>query len=96
MVISIYQPRNDYVLIRETQKSALQNEVILPSKSFESKNFIVEAMGPKVENLSLGDIVLLVGKEGEDWGRIPRNNSLLVTRENNILLIMGNIKDNIQ
>jgi NADPH:quinone reductase-like Zn-dependent oxidoreductase len=81
-----YQPRNDKVLVRVLSIGKSEGGVALPEISIEGKEFVVEAVGPKVEDLEVGDRVLMIGKINEDYCFLPRSHELLVIPEKNILL----------
>lgn len=82
-------PRNDYVLLRLVEIDKTDGGVVLPERSNEAKEWHVVACGPKVTDLQPGDIVMPIGAMGEDIARVPRSKSLYITREANILIVVG-------
>lgn len=80
-----YQPRNTLVLIQIINLGKVGN-VAMPDIAEAGKKNIVEAIGPKVEDLQVGDDVLVVGEEGKDFFFLPGTRRLLVTKEMNVVL----------
>ncbi len=81
-------PRNDYVVFRRVQRGTTLKGIHMPDKSLEGIDHVVEAIGPKVEDLKVGDKVLILGKLGEDYGELPNQKGLYLTRQNNIAIVM--------
>ena len=81
------KPRNDFALIRVIMLDTNERGIAIPQGSMEGKQYLVEAIGPKVEGLKVGDRVLMVGQMGEDWGYLPGTKELLVLKESNVVLI---------
>ena len=71
-----YQPRNDLVLIRRTPRGKVRG-LHMPDSAREGFKLIVEAKGPKVEDLTVGSEV-----------RIPGQTDLYLTREANVLAVV--------
>lgn len=80
-----YHPRNDFVVIK-AEKVGLVRGLEMPQTSAESERYVVQAVGPKVEGLQPGDVVLVIGEKGLNWSMIPRERDLFVTREENIIM----------
>jgi co-chaperonin GroES (HSP10) len=83
-----YRPRNNKVIIRIVDVGVSKGGVALPDQASEGKAYIVEAVGPDVDNLEVGDRVLMVGKINEDYTFLPREKSLIIIAESNVLLII--------
>lgn len=82
-----YRCRNDFVLIRVINKGKAHG-LAMPDKSAEGKERIVEAIGPKVEDLKVGDKVFVIGTNNQDVIALPGEVSLFLTREANVVLIV--------
>ena len=80
-------PRNDYVLIKSITLGQTESGIALPDQSIQGKKYVVEALGPKVEGLKVGDSILMVGTAGEDWAFLPGSKDLLIIKEQNCVLI---------
>lgn len=85
--MSVFKPRNDIVLIRVNfldldPVTGLQ----LPQQSPEAVQYFVEAVGPKVESLLVGDRVEVLLEKGS-FSVVPRHKNLIIVREANIALV---------
>lgn len=81
-----YNPRNDFVIIRAVKRDATPTGIGIPQNSAWGEEYIVEAIGPKVENLKIGDKVMMIGSEQNGtMSRIPMTKDLMVTREENVI-----------
>lgn len=80
--------RNDNVLIRIVQVGKTDSGVLLPEISVEGKLFCVEAVGPKVDDLKVGDKVIMVGEINVDYGYVPGMKDLLCIKQGNVVLVM--------
>lgn len=78
---TIYKPRGDRVLIRRVQVGETDSGIAVPDASIEGFYHVVEAIGPKVEELDVGDKVLLVGTQNVHYAFVPNSRDLIVTRE---------------
>ena len=58
------RPRNDMVLIRMTEAGRNRAGIHIPQIAVQSKLFYVEAVGPQVEDLEIGDRVQILAAEG--------------------------------
>ncbi len=83
----ILRPRNDGVVIRRVKIGQTDKGVHLPDASIEGVRHIVVTKGPKVEDLEIGDNVLLMGTKGQDYGFIPNTSDLIFTKEGNLALV---------
>lgn len=80
-------PRNDYVVFKRHQRGTTLKGIHMPDKSLEGIDHVVIAIGPKVEKLAIGDKVLILGKLGEDYGELPNQKGLYLTKCNNVAVI---------
>ena len=78
-------PRNDFVIVRIEVQDKLR-KLALPQQSADAKRYFVEAIGPKVEDLKVGDEVRMTGQPNVDWANLPGRNDLLIIREGNVLV----------
>lgn len=79
-------PRNDFVVVKVNTVDKVKG-IAVPQNSLQGQEYVVVRVGPKVENLNVGDKVLLTGREGSDWSFIPNFDKLLIIKEGNILLV---------
>lgn len=79
-----YIPRNDFVLVR-LSTVASNGGLILPQMSDQGMKWEVVAIGPKVEDLIVGDEVQMIGTQGEDLLRLPREKDLYISKEANVI-----------
>ncbi len=84
-----FRPRNDYVLIRIVEVGETPSGIAIPQISIEGKEFHIVALGPKVEDLKIGDKVLMVGQQGVDFFPLPRSKDLIMIREEHVVLVVG-------
>jgi co-chaperonin GroES (HSP10) len=88
-----YRPRNDFVVLEIVKRGKSRGGVVLPEKSRESTTTFVVAVGPKVEDLEVGDQVLAIGTPNQDIISLPREKDVVVTREANCILVVTDEKD---
>lgn len=81
-------PRGDNVLVRVVQHGAHKG-LAMPDRAVEGKEYVLMAKGPKVEELEIGDKVLMVGTMGVDWDFLPSCKDLLVIKQGNIIVVLG-------
>jgi hypothetical protein len=86
------RPRNDFVIIRMERVEQVRG-VVMPEISAEGKRYVVEAVGPKVEDLSVGDAVRCKGQPGVDFAEIPNYPDRIIIREQNVLLVIEPVPD---
>lgn len=84
---SMIQPRNDMVLVRIIKRGESRGGIAMPDISAEGTDYIVEAVGPKVVGLEVGDKILPVGRRGVEWDLIPEESDLFILKESNIPII---------
>lgn len=82
-----YIPRNDQVVIWMKPRGLTRGGLELPEMSAEGWRHFVVAVGPKVENLSAGDEVLVYGKDGS-LCMINTEKDMYVTSECNIVCVV--------
>lgn len=83
-----YRPRNDFVILKLTRIEVNKAGVAIPQGSNESMKWTVHSTGPKVEDLVSGDVVLVMGTQGQDLAPLPRERDLFITKEANVLLVV--------
>lgn len=81
-----WQPRNDYVIFRMVDTGVSLGGVAVPEISIQGKKFYVVACGPKVEDLDIGEEVLMTGREGFDYFPLPNTKGMFLTQEKNVVL----------
>lgn len=82
-----YRPRNDCVLVRIIDKGHVRG-IAVSDTSIHGKEFIVEAIGPQVDGLEIGDKVFMTGIQGEDYAPLPNDKTLMLIKQSNILVIV--------
>ena len=85
-----WQPRNDYVLVKVSIREETEGGVALPQVSIQGKKFTVEAIGPKVEGLNVGDEVMMVGHHGANYYELPNSKDMIVIKQECVVLTMRN------
>ena len=83
-----YIPRNDCVLLRLEHADLSKGGVVIPEKSSEGWKWSVVAIGPKVEDLEVGNRVEVCGEVGKEIARLPGDEKLYVVREMYIILVV--------
>ncbi len=86
-VCLLLQPRNDWVLIEIIELGKTPSGIAIPEISVEGKEFYVRNIGPKVEDLQIGDRVLMIGRQGVDYFPLPRSSTLIIMREKDVILV---------
>ena len=84
----IYRPRNDFVLVRIVELGETKSGIAVQQISIQGKQFVVVAIGPLVEDLKVGDKVMMIGKVGDQYYPLPNYKDLLVISEQNVVLIL--------
>jgi hypothetical protein len=82
-----FSPRNDFVLVRIVDKGFVGN-LAVPGRSAQGKQYFIVAKGPDVKDLKVDDQVLCIGQVGQDVILLPDHNDLLVTKQNNVILVV--------
>jgi co-chaperonin GroES (HSP10) len=78
------QPLKDNVLVKRTNQEQEQNGIILTAKQVAQNEGVVLAVGPKVESVKEGDLVVFVAAKTEV--RID-GEPVLVMREEDIVAV---------
>lgn len=86
-VDSMIQPRNDMVLVRIVAKGKTLSGIAMPDTAMEGNDFIVAAVGPKVEDLKVGERVMVIGRRGHEWDVLPGTTDLFILKEVNVPMI---------
>ncbi len=87
-----YRPRNDLVVVRTFSAGPVKG-IHMPDQAEEGRRIQVVEIGPQVEDLEVGDLVLAVGTPGEDLVRIPGESSLYLTKQANVLCVVEKRED---
>jgi hypothetical protein len=84
-----FTPRGPYCVIRVSHIDKNAAGIALSQTSADAKQYHVESIGPDVENLKIGDRVLMVAEPGEKpcWD-IPGQYGLMLVRESAISLVV--------
>ena len=82
-----YRPRNDFVVLRRMEIGKIKG-FWMPGMSRMGKKLIVQAIGPKVEDLKVGDVVEAIGEPGQDIVTLPNETDLFITKEANVLCVV--------
>jgi hypothetical protein len=83
------KPRGEYVLIRRVVHGQTPSGIRVSEASFEGMDHVVEAFGSGVTDLHIGDKVLLIVTNREDYAFLPNSKDLLITKHQNIVLVYG-------
>lgn len=81
------RPRNDYVVIRCERVEEVRG-VAMPEISSEGKKYVVESVGPEVDDLNPGDVVRCIGELGITFAPIPNFPDRIIIREENVVLVL--------
>jgi len=83
-----FKCRNDFVLIRVVDVGMSEGGVAIPQISIQGKEFHVEAVGPDVNELEVGDKVMMIGKQWNEYYPLPNCKDLLVIKQEFIVLVL--------
>ncbi len=83
-----FQCRNDRVLVKISSSEKTENGIYIPEVSIQGKKFFVVSKGPKVEDLEVGDEVLVSGEKNADYFPLPFESSLIMTKQENVAIIV--------
>lgn len=84
--MKVKRVRNDMVLIQVVDTGRL-GAVLTPQKSAEGKEYHVELIGRKVEDLEVGEKVILIGNS-QSLIMVPGDNTRFITAESNLLGVL--------
>lgn len=82
-------PRNGYVIFRRIQVGHTPSGILTPDASIEGVTHVVEAVGPDVKDLKVGDKILVIGVHKQDYGELPNLKNLFLTPQANVALVYG-------
>lgn len=86
------RPRNDFVIIREETVDMVRG-LFMPQVTKEGKRQVVEAVGPKVEDLKVGDVCRIVGEpRSGHWSYLPGFQNLIICREECVVVVYDAVK----
>ena len=83
-----YRCRKDFVLFRFVDKGKSSGGVHIPEIAEQGKQRVIVAIGKDVDDLFIGDEVLVIGAIGENVIPLPDEKDLFMTRENNVALVI--------
>lgn len=83
-----FKCRNDCVLVRIVDKGKTDDGILLPEISVQGKEFIIVSKGSKVEDLEVGDKVLLTGLKNSTYFELPMCRDLILARECDVVLVV--------
>lgn len=86
-----YEPRNDLVLISKKKRGTIRG-LHMPEASAEGIDFFVEAFGPLVTDLKVGDQVMLMGKSVEPFYPVPGETHLIICEQKLVAYIIRESK----
>jgi len=90
----MYVPRNDFVVVRLIDLGKSAAGVIIPSISREGKEMRVVAIGDKVENLKIGDSVLI--SQSVDTFPLPNEKDLFAVKQDCIAVVISeNVEESV-
>jgi hypothetical protein len=84
-----YRPRNNMVVCQRVPRGETASGISVPTESAEGHRWYVVAIGPQVEDLEIGDEVLVGGVPGTHYGQIPTEKHLWMVNEVNCLAVVG-------
>ena len=87
-----FVPRNDFVLFRLVDRQMVRG-VYVPQVSAQGKERVIEAIGPKVEDLKVGDKVFVIGEVGVDVVALPNDKDLYLTKQINVVLVVEEVQN---
>lgn len=82
-----FRPRNENVLIRVRDLGKFKG-IAMPDSAVQGKEYVIEAIGPKVEDLYVGDKVFMIGEFRADYDYLPHTKDLLLIHQRNVALVI--------
>ena len=76
-------------MVRIVNKGETPQGIAVSDFSDEGKEYVVEAIGDKVEHLEVGDRVLVIGVRGATYDFLPNTQDLFIIKEAGIPLVYG-------
>lgn len=83
-----YKARLDFVVYQFHKKALTKSGLAIPDRSLEGQECTVVSIGPKVENLKVGDKIQLLSTDRTMTTQIPDERDLFLTRDGNIALVV--------
>ncbi len=83
-----FRCRNNNVLIQMTNVGETDTGIALPDIAVQGKKFHVVGKGPKVEDLQIGDEVLMTGLKNTTYFELPFAHDLIMTLEEYVVLVI--------
>ena len=83
-----WHPRNDFVLIRIDKVVKAEDELAFSDHAIQGKEFVVEAMGPLVEGLEIGDKVMMLGNLGATFFELPNDRNRIAIKQEHVVLVL--------
>lgn len=81
-----YLPRNDFVLVRIINLGKSEKGILMPDGSQIGKKLVVEAIGPDIMDLKVGDSVLM--SQSSDTFPLPGHNDLFAVKQEAIAMVV--------
>ncbi len=79
--------RNDCVIVRRVVHDEVRG-LKMPQSSLEGKDYFVHAVGQKVENLNVGDQVIITGRKDHEWIEVPGEPDLIFNTEEFVPIVL--------
>ncbi len=81
-----HRMRNDWVLVRMQYVGNVKG-IEMPQSAVEGKVFFVEAIGPDVKDLEIGEKIIMRGTRGVDYFPLPNATNLFAIQEEYVVLV---------
>lgn len=82
-----YRCRNDFVLVRVVDLGKTESGIALPNMAMQGKEFHVVSVGPKVQDLHVGDKVFMIGTKNSHYFELPQSKDLIIIKEEYAVLV---------
>jgi hypothetical protein len=86
-----YEARCDYVIVRKIDLGKTPGGLIAPNISALGKELRVESIGPDVDDLDIGDKVILGVNKDSEYYELPEKD-LAVVRQSCVVCVIGEEK----